>query len=132
MNRNIMASVVLCLAATSVTGEEFDLSRQSIDGGGVMHSTGGDFELSGTIGQPDAGILVGGDLELTGGFWFGLPPTDCNDDGSVNLLDHDSFTQCLTGPGGVVIAGCECFDVDRSGTVDLRDFAAAQSAYTGT
>jgi hypothetical protein len=35
---------------------------------------GGDFELSGTIGQPDAStiILVGGDFELTGGFWTPL------------------------------------------------------------
>ena len=32
--------------------------------------SGGEFELSGTIGQPDAGAtMTGGDFELTGGFW---------------------------------------------------------------
>ena len=132
MNRNRYVSVVLCLAATAVMGQEFDLSWHSIDGGGVMRSTGGDFELSGTIGQPDAGSLTGGDFQLSGGFWFELLPSDCNEDGTVNLLDHDLFTQCMGGPDGGVSAGCECFDVDRSGTVDLRDFAAAQAAYTGS
>ena len=65
------------------------------------------------------------------GFWFALVPTDCNADGAANLLDHDLFTQCMGGPDGGVSAGCQCFDVDRSGTVDLRDFATAQSLYTG-
>lgn len=132
MNRNRFASVVVCLAATIVMGQEFDLSWHTIDGGGVMRSTGGDFELSGTIGQPDAGSLTGSDFELSGGFWFELPPTDCNKDGTVSLLDHALFTQCMGGPEGGVSAGCECFDVDRSGSVDLHDFAAAQSAHSGS
>ncbi|UCC31662.1 MAG: hypothetical protein JSU86_05160, partial [Phycisphaerales bacterium] len=50
--------------------DDFEISRSTIDGGGTMRSTGGDFELSGTIGQPDAGTLSGGDFELSGGFWF--------------------------------------------------------------
>ena len=97
-----------------------------------MRSTGSDFELSGTIGQPDAGSLAGGDFELSGGFWLALSPTDCNDDGIVDLLDHDSFTRCLAGPDGGFPEGCGCFDVDRSGTIDLRDFAVAQSAHGGS
>ena len=47
----------------------FEITWYSIDGGGGMRSTGGDFELSGTIGQPDAGRMSGGDFTLTGGFW---------------------------------------------------------------
>ncbi len=129
MSRNKTASLALCLAATIVMGQEFDLSWHSIDGGGVMRSSGGEFELSGTIGQPDAGSLTGGDFQLSGGFWFELPPSDCNEDGTVNLFDHDLFTQCMGGPDGGVNAGCECFDVDRSGAVDLRDFAAAQAEW---
>ena len=131
MNQNKYATLVLCLAAASVLGQEFDLSWHSIDGGGVMRSSGGEFELSGTIGQPDAGFLAGGNFELSGGFWFALVPTDCNEDGAANLLDHDLFTQCMGGPDGGISAGCQCFDVDRSGTVDLRDFATAQSSYAG-
>ncbi|MCK4659457.1 MAG: hypothetical protein KAV82_08035 [Phycisphaerae bacterium] len=43
-------------------------------GGGASYNANG-LELSGTIGQPDAGVLTSGDLELTGGFWFAAPPT---------------------------------------------------------
>ena len=70
---------VFSWAVSSVPGQSFDLSSHSIDGGGVMRSTGGDFELSGRIGRPDAGFLVGDDFELSGGFWFALAPTDCNE-----------------------------------------------------
>ena len=95
---------------------DFEITRSTIDGGGEMHSTGNDFERSGTIGQPDAGVMVGDDFELTGGFWFGLPPTDCNEDGLVSMFDHENFTSCLLGPSGGIGAGpCPCFDVDRDG-----------------
>lgn len=132
MKRNRYSSVLLGLATASVMGQEFELSRHTIDGGGVIHSTGGEFELSGTIGQPDAGVLTGGGFQLTGGFWFEVGPTDCNEDGSVDLIDHELFTSCLDGPNAGVAMGCECFDVDRSGGIDLRDFAAAQFAHTGS
>jgi hypothetical protein len=39
-----------------------------VDGGGGI-SSGGDYAISGTIGQPDAGTLSGGDYTLQGGFW---------------------------------------------------------------
>jgi len=129
----ILMMVVICLAilVVSARAQSYEITWSTIDGGGVMRSTGGDFEMSGTIGQPDAGTLNGGDFQLSGGFWFELAPTDCNDDGRVDLLDVDSFTRCLTGPVGGVPDGCGCFDVDRSGGIDLRDFAAAQAAHTG-
>jgi hypothetical protein len=117
-------------AVVAAGGPEYELSRFTIDGGGVMRSTGGDFELSGTIGQPDAGSLTGGDVEVTGGFWFSLTPADCNEDGFVNSVDHAAFTQCVGGPDVAATAGCECFDVDASGTVDLRDFAAIQKVFS--
>ena len=128
--------VVMAVAATSTllafAGEPaFEIDRSTIDGGGGMRSMGGPFELSGTIGQHDAGVMSGGDFELTGGFWFALSPTDCNEDGAVDLMDYFVFSACLDGPDGDVLAGCECYDVDHSGTVDLRDFAVAQENFTG-
>jgi len=132
MRRNVLAVTILGWTFASAPGGEFDLSWHSIDGGGLIKSTGGAFELSGTIGQADAATLTGGSLELTGGFWFELGPTDCNEDGVVNRFDHSSFTACLTGPSNLVSVGCDCFDVDRSGTVDLHDFAAAQVVSSGS
>jgi hypothetical protein len=38
-------------------------------GGGSSQSAAGELRLSGTIGQPDAGMLSGGDLSLRSGFW---------------------------------------------------------------
>ena len=110
----------------------FDLIRNTIDGGGQMRSKDGDFVLSGTIGQPDAGVMQGGDFTLSGGFWFGLPPTDCNDDGLVSLFDHETFTSCLLGPsGGIGASPCPCFDVDGDGDITLRDYAQLQVGFTG-
>lgn len=130
MIRAILASTILCGLLSTAPGAEFDLSWHSIDGGGAMRSAGGAFELSGTIGQPDAGRMSSGAFQLTGGFWFELAPTDCNEDGAVNLFDHTTFTECLTGPHNVLLTGCECFDVDLSGAVDLRDFAMAQVVFS--
>src|SRR5512140_3492642 len=42
-----------------------------VDGGGGT-SVGGGFSVTGTIGQPDAGALSGGDYTVEGGLWPGL------------------------------------------------------------
>lgn len=52
------------------SGGEYDLSWSTIDGGGGR-STGGTYTVGGTLGQPDAGELSGGDYVLRGGFWPG-------------------------------------------------------------
>ena len=113
-------------------GTDFNLSRYTIDCGGAMRSTGGDFELSGTIGQPDAGgPMVGGEFELSGGFWFQVVPAVCNSDGGVNLLDYDAFEECLVGPvGGPSATECVCFDLNGNGKVDLIDFALFQGGFS--
>ena len=112
--------------------DEFDVSRFTIDGGGAMFSTGGDFEVSGTIGQPEAGTLTGGDFLVTGGFWFSLPPDDCNADGTVNLYDYVDFESCLSGPGDALrLSDCRCFDLDGDGDIDLHDVARFQAEFTG-
>ncbi len=62
----LLSSVVL-----AQSGGGYDLSWSTVDGGGGTFSTGGDYSLGGTIGQPDVGVLSGGDYTLTGGFWYG-------------------------------------------------------------
>jgi hypothetical protein len=124
----ILATITVAVLARG----RFDHSWNTIDGGGVMRSTSTDgvFELSGTIGQPDAGVLNGGDFELTGAFWFKTPHGDCNQDGVTSLPDVVAFEDCMTGPGGSATEDpCQCFDLDRSGLVDLIDFGILQSAF---
>ena len=137
--RRIKYSIMLMALTLALAGSEpmlggpnYDLSRNSIDGGGVMRSTGDEFELSGSIGQPDAGTMTGGGFELAGGFWFGLAPADCNEDGLVSLFDHETFTSCLLGPsGGIGASPCPFFDVDGDGDITLRDYAQLQVGFTG-
>ena len=132
-NRLALATLTIALGAglTAPAGE-FEITRATIDGGGVVGSTGGGFSLSSTIGQPDGGVLSGGSFTLAGGFWFETPPGDCEDDGDVDLYDHESFESCIAGPRAGIMPGCECFDIDRSGNIDMADFAVAQSSFTGS
>ena len=63
-------AVVLVLAGVGFAaylGGDFDLSWYTIDGGGT-ESAGERFTIAGTIGQPDAGMMAGGDFSLSGGF----------------------------------------------------------------
>jgi hypothetical protein len=113
-------------------GHEFEISRSTIDGGGMMFSTGGGFELSGTIGQPDTGVMEGDVFTLVGGFWFREPLDDCNGDGLVNLIDYDDFEECLSGPGGgLPEPDCSCFDLDADVDIDLQDVARFQAEFAG-
>lgn len=134
MSKLLSRLVVLAcvgLAGAFALADDFDLSHHTISGGGGTKSTGGAFELSGTIGQPAARTMANGEMELTGGFWFETPPGDCNFDGITNLAEYGRFTECATGPIGPVDSGCECFDTDRDGDVDLADFGTFQRSFNG-
>ena len=94
--------VTLAAAAAGAHGQDFTIDWHTIDGGGEMFSAGGDFELSGTIGQPDAGdTMTGGDFELTGGFWAigstssSCDPCDMDCVPPVNALDIEFFIGLL-------------------------------------
>ena len=81
MKHRLIAAVAIILAfallsigvavAHAQTGGPYDLTWSTVDGGGEMFSTGGVYTLGGTVGQPDAGVLAGGDYSLGGGFWGG-------------------------------------------------------------
>ncbi len=99
----VVFAVVLAAGAAALVplGPSFDLSWNTIDGGGGT-STGGGFELAGTIGQHDAGPgapgMTGGTFELRGGFWLGLAPPPPS-------------TADLTGPFGVPDGCVDAFDL---------------------
>jgi len=63
----IWALLVLASVASAQGG--YGLSRWTVDGGGWTFSAGGPYTLGATIGQPDAGIMLGGSYGLAGGFW---------------------------------------------------------------
>ena len=117
------AAVALTLGVVPAAfAQTYDLTWHTVDGGGGF-SAGGSFELEGTIGQPDAGILTGGNFELSGGFWAGAVPQcaclgDMNSDGDRNGADISAFVGCVIGGGS-----CVCADVNGMNGVTLADVA---------
>ena len=71
-------------------GGAYALRRNTIDGGGTTGSFGGAYELSGTIGQPDAGRSSSAAYALAGGFWAGIQASTPS--------PTPSFTATPTGP----------------------------------
>jgi hypothetical protein len=94
---------IASLSAIALAAHAFDLTWQTIDGGGGTSSSL-DLTLTGTIGQADAApILSGGSFELQGGFWPGI-------------ATGTRLPSCLG-------------DLDRSGTVDQTDLAILLGAW---
>jgi hypothetical protein len=62
------SALLVAATLTPAHAQSFSIDWYTIDGGGGT-STGGAYQLSGTIGQSDAGAMSGGNYSLTGGFW---------------------------------------------------------------
>src|SRR2546421_1212328 len=56
------------LGVSALQAQNYSIDWFTIDGGGGT-STGGVFSVTGTIGQPDAGHLSGGNYTVDGGIW---------------------------------------------------------------
>ena len=112
--KNIFRNSFLALLLIAVpTLGGYEMGSYTIDGGGGV-SSGGQYIVRGTIGQPDAAYSAGGDYELVGGFWSEVPfcivdfyhyarfaeywlesgsdlPADLYEDDTVDLLDLGLF-----------------------------------------
>lgn len=121
----VAVACFFCLSVPAFAQLEIDWYTIDNSGGG-MNSSGGPYELSGTIGQPIAGTnppMSGGDFELSGGFWAGAVvsactcPADMNADDAINGMDIQLFVHCMLGSG----SNCACANVDQTGGLDLAD-----------
>src|SRR5216117_2157775 len=64
-----LACLALFVASVCfLQAQSYSIDWFTIDGGGGA-STGGVYSVSGTIGQPDAGTMSGGNFTVNGGFW---------------------------------------------------------------
>lgn len=68
----LISALCLLLAANSALAamQALDSTWFTVDSG-AGQSSGGQYSLQGSAGQPDAGHLAGGDYTLAGGFWSG-------------------------------------------------------------
>jgi hypothetical protein len=64
----LLLSTIISQLSTALA-QNYSIDWYKVAGGGGT-STGGQYSLSGTIGQPDAsGAMTGGNYSVTGGFW---------------------------------------------------------------
>jgi hypothetical protein len=114
----------LLLVATAVA---YELDWYTFDGGGIMWSTGGAYQLSGTIGQPDTGVMAGGSYTISGGFWA---PTgdrcspclgDLTSDGFRNVTDFTLFAGAYGSRQGDPDYN-PCADLNGNGFINVSDF----------
>jgi len=64
----VLALSLCTFGLSNAAAQSYSIDWFTIDGGGGT-STGGVYTVSGTIGQPDAGHMSGGNFTIDGGFW---------------------------------------------------------------
>jgi hypothetical protein len=129
--RHVAPFVLAILLAifASPARAQFSIDWYTIDGGGGT-SSGGSFEVAGTIGQADAGTHSGGQFTVEGGFWpviltsEGGCAADLDGNGVLDLFDFLAFTNLFN-------AGDPDADFNGDGVRDLFDFLAFTNAFNG-
>lgn len=111
-NTLTVIAIITALLLTAANAEnQYEITWSTIDSGGQT-STGGPYELTGTIGQHDTGASSGDEYTLSSGFWPGS--FGC----VVNLTDLLVLADMwLNAQEGLPA------DIDQSGTVDFADFS---------
>jgi hypothetical protein len=119
-------AVLATILSARAIAQPYAITWSTVDGGGIMFSNGGPYQLGATAGQPDAGPssgpMTGGSYSLVGGFW--LPASTCtclgdmNADGLKDGRDLQQFVDCVTLGGD-----CACGNVDGLAGVTLNDVA---------
>lgn len=97
--KKILATTTLLIAsalsASGAIAQSYEITQWTLSAGGTTQATGGDWRLSGTIGQWEATparALSGGPWRLTGGFWA----AELSELG--DLIFRDQFKRTNSGP----------------------------------
>ncbi len=124
-------SVIAALSAslpTAATGAQpYSIDSFTIDGGGAR-LTGSTYTLSGTVGQPDTGVLTGTSFSISGGFWadaveFSCNPADVAEPfGVLDLSDINVFVSAFVSFDPVA-------DLNNDGIFDLSDLGGFVTAF---
>lgn len=134
IHRLYFGIVLVCSVAGA--NAQYSVPWYTVDAGGAMDTSGGAFELSGTIGQPDAGSfnapMAGGAFELVGGFW--PVATGCACPGDLDgdcVVDIGDLSALLAAFGCCPPNACysPAADIDGSGCVDISDLSILLSHF---
>jgi len=86
-------AVFLLLVCNSAFAQ-YSIDWFTVDGGGGTTSDGV-YEITGTIGQPDAGSVIAGNYVIEGGFWSDLEPVPSAPDLTIERMSPQQRTPCL-------------------------------------
>jgi hypothetical protein len=104
---------ILDLQLSTARAQLYSLDWSSIDGGGGT-STGGVYSVTGTIGQPDAGVMAAGNYTLQGGFWGIVMAVQTPGAPSLTVLRTSTNTVVVSWPlatGGWVLEATNALPV---------------------
>ena len=104
--------------------QSYSIDWHTIDGGGGT-STCGVYSISGTVGQPDAGVMSGGSYSLAGGFW-GIV-------GAIQTPGAPLLTVQFTGTNEIVISWpspSTGFFLEQNANVSTSNWVPAPEAVT--
>ena len=111
----LIGLVVLPYTVEAQNGGPYVLEWSTIDGGGGT-SRGGQYIVTGTIGQVDAAYSAGGRYELLGGFWPGGPLCTVDFYHYARFAEHWLDNACDVGNDW-----CGGADLNQLGDVDGVD-----------
>jgi hypothetical protein len=136
----VAGAVALCLAlaAPAQTGDGYDLTWNTVDGGGGA-STDGQLTVEGTAGQADAATVspADGTYAVVGGFWVAFAGTpiggcvgDCSGNGMVTVDEIVLGVNILL--DARPLNRCPSFDTDGSSSVTVDELIrSVNDALTG-
>jgi len=113
----ILYLLTIILITVSMVGADYSISWYTIDGGGGT-SSGGPYQISGTIGQSDAGYHDEAPYELLGGFWVGGPLCIVNLEHFAQFANH-----WLDGPCSETNDWCGGADLNQINDVTVDDLS---------
>ena len=131
----IIAALVVCFAPAAgwaQSGDGYDASWSTVDGGGGRSAGPGGYVVRGTFGQSDTNVLQGNDYRLSAGFWRGATAGeiaagagDVNCDGLVSAADLVALLLLIPSndPGP-----CDRGDVNLDDVVDEGDIGSLIAA----
>ena len=133
-DRAVALTLALGLTATAVygqTGGDFDLTWNTVAAGGGA-SSGGSFEVDGTVGQVDTATMSGAAFTLSGGFWGAFAAVapvacvgDCDRSGVVSVDELAKMASIALGVAS--LSTCRDGDRNSDGKITVDEIVAAVS-----
>lgn len=118
-----IAAMAVVLTGSAFAQDSFEIRNSTYSGGGGI-SSGGGFTVTGSIGQPAAEPIQGGDFQLLSGYLATESIFDSADFNCDSIVDGEDLTVLLTNWGNCPDRNPGCLgDITFDGFIDGADLA---------